>query len=137
MADLLDTCLQKRIDDQLRLAQLARVQVPHAAVPYFAHMRIETEGRVRDILLGPDTRTGGGVAIIDWRSAPLAEVFFSCAEGDDYEIDADERMLTGTLVERNLVSFGQGEVVLDLDHGAQADGALRAHRLFEAVFLSV
>jgi hypothetical protein len=110
MADLLDTRLQKRIDDQLRLAQLARVQVPHAAVPYFAHMRIETEGRVRDILLGPDTRTGGGVAIIDWRSAPLAEVFFSCAESDDYEIDVDERLLTGTLVERNLVSFGQGEV---------------------------
>jgi hypothetical protein len=73
-------------------------------------MRLRTDERVRDVLLGPETRTGGGVAIIDWRSAPLAEVFFSCAEGDDYEIDADERTLTGTLIERSLVSFAQGEL---------------------------
>jgi DNA helicase IV len=92
------------------LAQLARSLSPHAAVPYFAHMRLETDGRVRDVVLGPDTRTGGGVAIIDWRSAPLAEVFFSCAVGDDYEIDVGERTLTGSLIERNLVSFCGGEL---------------------------
>ena len=110
MADTLDFRLQKAISDQQRLAQLARSLSPSAAAPYFAHMRLQTDERVRDILLGPDTRTGGGVAIIDWRNAPLAEVFFSCAEGDDYEIDAGERTLTGTLVERNLVSFAQGEL---------------------------
>ena len=110
MADLLDFRLQRRIDDQLRLAQQARSLSPDAAAPYFAHMRLDTDGRVRDVLLGPQTRTGGGVAIIDWRNAPLAEVFFSCAEGDDYEIEAGERTLTGTLIERNLVSFFHGEV---------------------------
>jgi hypothetical protein len=110
MADPLDSRLQEIISDQLRLAQLARSLSPNAAVPYFAHMRLDTDGRVRNVLLGPETRTGGGVAIIDWRNAPLAEVFFSCAEGDDYEIDADERTLTGTLIERSLVSFAQGEL---------------------------
>jgi DNA helicase IV len=110
MADPLDSRLQERIADQLRLAQLAGSLSPRTAVPYFAHMRLETEARVRDVLLGPETRTGGGVAIIDWRNAPLAEVFFSCAEGDDYEIDAGERTLTGTLLERNLVTFAQGEL---------------------------
>ena len=105
-----DSRLQERICAQLRLAQLARSLSPNAAVPYFAHMRLDTDGRVRNVLLGPETRTGGGVAIIDWRNAPLAEVFFSCAEGDDYEIDADERTLTGTLIERSLVSFAQGEL---------------------------
>jgi len=44
---------------QLRLAQLARVLSPSAVAPYFAHMRLETDGRIRDILLGPDTKTGG------------------------------------------------------------------------------
>ncbi len=117
MADPLDSRLQERIADQLRLAQLARSLSPYAAVPYFAHMRLETEARVRDFLLGPDTRTGSGVAIIDWRNAPLAEVFFSCAEGDDYEIDAGERTLTGTLLERNLVSFAQGELC-EIETGA-------------------
>jgi DNA helicase IV len=110
MADPLDSHLQQRIEDQLRLAQLARVLSPSATAPYFAHMRLETDGRIRDILLGPDTKTGGSVAIIDWRNAPLAEVFFSCVDGDDYEIDAGERTLTGTLVERNLVRFAQGEL---------------------------
>jgi len=110
MADAIDSHLQQRIDDQLRLAQLARVLSPSATAPYFAHMRLETDGRIRDILLGPDTKTGGSVAIIDWRNAPLAEVFFSCVDGDDYEIDAGERTLTGTLVERNLVCFDQGEL---------------------------
>jgi len=110
MADSLDPRLQARVLDQLRLVQLARALVPHAAVPYFAHMRLETDGRVRDVLLGPETRTGSGVAIVDWRNAPLAEVFFCCVDGDDYEVDADERTLAGTLVERNLVGFAQGEL---------------------------
>jgi DNA helicase IV len=110
MADPRDPHLQQRIEDQLRLAQRARVLSPSAVAPYFAHMRLETDGRVRDVLLGPDTKTGGSVAIIDWRNAPLAEVFFSCADGDDYEIDAGERTLTGTLVERNLVRFDQREL---------------------------
>ena len=128
MADSLDTRLQARVLDQLRLAQLARTLAPHAAAPYFAHMRLDTDGRVRDVLLGPDTRTGGGVAIIDWRNAPLAEVFFSCVDGDDYEVDADERTLAGTLVERNLVGFAQGELCeIETAEGRLAlkDGAWR------------
>jgi DNA helicase IV len=110
MANPFDSRLQRRLDDQLRLAQLARSLLPDAAVPHFAHMRLATGGRVRDVLLGPRTRTGGDVAIVDWQNAPLAEVFFSCAEGDDYELDDGERTLTGTLIERNLVSFAQGEL---------------------------
>jgi hypothetical protein len=109
--------LQRRIDDQLRLAQAARTLLPDATVTHFAHMRLATGGRVLDVLLGPRTRTGGFVAIIDWRSAPLAEVFFSCGEGDDYEIDDGERTLSGTLIERNLVSFAQGELC-EIDCGA-------------------
>jgi DNA helicase-2/ATP-dependent DNA helicase PcrA len=110
LAPMLDPLLQRRIDDQLRLAQLARAILPQAAAPYYAHMRLDVGGRVRDVLLGAETRTEGGLAIIDWRAAPLAEVFFTSAEGDDYEIEADERMLTGTLLERNLVEFSQGEL---------------------------
>jgi DNA helicase-2/ATP-dependent DNA helicase PcrA len=126
MANPFDSRLQRRLDDQLRLAQLARSLLPDAAVPHFAHMRLATGGRVLDVLLGPHTRTGGSVAIIDWRSAPLAEVFFSCGEGDDYEIDDGERTLSGTLIERNLVGFAQGELCeIDCGEGRllKVDGA--------------
>ena len=110
LSPMLDPLQQRRVDDQLRLAQLARAILPQAAAPYFAHMRLEVGGRIRDVLLGAETRTEGGLAIIDWRAAPLAEVFFTSAEGDDYEIEADERMLAGTLPERNLVEFSRGEL---------------------------
>jgi len=122
MATPLDSRLQRRVDDQLRLAQQARLLSPDTAAPYFSHMRLETDGRVRDVLLGAQTRTGGGLVIIDWRDAPLAEVFFSCAEGDDYEIEVGERTLTGTLTERNLVGFSHGE----LDEIECPEGRLRS-----------
>jgi hypothetical protein len=102
--------IQQRIDEQLSLARQARLLVPQQPVPYFAHMRIRVGERNRDLLLGAETRTGQGLSIIDWQNAPLAEVFFSCAPGDDYEIDTGDRVLTGTLLERTLVRFEGGEL---------------------------
>ena len=42
----------------------------------FGHMRVRTGGRESDVLLGTAKRLGSGVSIIDWQTAPLAEVFF-------------------------------------------------------------
>ena len=59
--------------------------------PYFGRMRIRTSGRSRDVLLG--TRSfvdpSRGVALVDWRKAPLSEVFFTCDPGEEYEIEVD------------------------------------------------
>jgi DNA helicase II / ATP-dependent DNA helicase PcrA len=101
--------VQQRIDEQLALSQRVRPLAPKAE-PYFAHMRVRIGGRNRDLLLGSETRVGKDVSIIDWQNAPLAEVFFSCAPGDDYEIDTGDRVLTGTLLERTLVVFSDGEL---------------------------
>jgi len=56
------------------------------------------------------------VTIIDWRTAPLAEVFFGYAEGEEYEVELfDEnggrRKVEGVVVQRNLVAFENGELV--------------------------
>jgi DNA helicase IV len=95
--------VQERIDEQLALSR-------QAGSPYFAHMRLRIGERNRDLLLGSQTRTNQNVSILDWQSAPLAEVFFSCAPGDDYEVDTGERVLTGTLLQRSLVRFAEGEL---------------------------
>ncbi|MGI5861377.1 MAG: ATP-binding domain-containing protein [Myxococcales bacterium] len=100
---------RKRIERQEQLARLAAPSP--AGAPYFAHMRLETEGRVTDLLLGAETRLAAGLSIIDWQRSPLAEVFFSCAEGEEYEIEAGGRSLGGLLLERNLLSFERGELV--------------------------
>jgi len=86
-------------------------------------------GREADILVGNLFRRGAGVTIIDWRTAPLAEVFFGYGEGEEYEIDLpegggaaearvqaagrslDRRKVSGVVLQRNLVVFEQGELV--------------------------
>lgn len=93
--------VQTRIEEQLALSR-------QASQPYFAHMRVRIGERQRDLLLGNQTRSNQNLTIIDWQSAPLAEVFFSCAPGDDYEIDTGDRILTGTLLQRSLVQFSGG-----------------------------
>ena len=47
--------------------------------PYFGHMRLRQEGRVRDVLIGSRTLVSGGLPypIIDWRHAPISRVFYS------------------------------------------------------------
>ncbi len=101
--------VQQRIEKQLALWRQVHLLVQQA-VPYFAHMRLRIGERERDILLGSETRAGKDTSIIDWQNAPLAEVFFSCAPGDDYEIDTGDRVLTGTLLERSLVGFSDGQL---------------------------
>lgn len=86
--------------------------LPHLDAPYFGHLRVRTEGRVRDVLLGALSFPGlaAGLSIVDWRRAPITEVFFSCEPGDDYEIEADARTLEGEVLEKRLVTFDRGQL---------------------------
>lgn len=90
----------------------------HAELPgarYFARLRVRTAAGERDVLLADRSWTGDAVALVDWRTAPLAEVFFTCEPGDDYELEHDGRTLAGTVVRRHLVHVHtSGLVGLDL-----------------------
>jgi len=102
----------KRLDEQLEIAARARVLLPQSRAPYSGHMRLRyADGRVSDFLLGGTFRRGEGLTILDWRTAPLAEVFFAYAEGEEYELDLGDRKLEGTVLQRNLVRFEEGELV--------------------------
>jgi DNA helicase-2/ATP-dependent DNA helicase PcrA len=89
---------------------LAPQDLPDLSAPYFAHMRLRSNGRCRDVLLGDRAflDPGRGVAIVDWRRAPIAEVFFTCDPGDDYEIEVDGRIIEGVLERRHIVTFEGG-----------------------------
>src|SRR5690606_10951438 len=83
------------------------------ASPYFAHMTLrEGEGpsaRRRDVLIGKrgfiDRRAG--VQIVDWRNAPISQVYYRYDEGDDYEESVDGRLLTGVVEVRRNVSIAR------------------------------
>lgn len=102
---------QRRITEQLRIAEDARRLVPGSRVPCFAHMRVRAGKGQKDFLLGAQTRTTPELSLLHWQDAPLSEVFFECAEGEDYELEVADRTLAGTLLERNLLGFQDGELV--------------------------
>jgi len=86
--------------------------LPDLRSPYFAHLRVRTKGQPRDILLAPRAFPGldRDLAIVDWRRAPITEVFFSCQAGDEYEIEARGRILEGVMESRRVLTFDDGEL---------------------------
>src|SRR5262245_38505245 len=99
---------RRMLEDLERLCAQAREAVPGAPVPCFAHLRVETEGRLRELLLGPLSVTRGPVPILNWQTAPLASVFFSSRVGEPYDLEVGERTLEGTVRARSLLDFSGG-----------------------------
>src|SRR5256712_9650510 len=101
-----------RLEEQLDLLARARTLLPHSRAPYSAHVKLRyADGRESDMLLGGVFRPGAGITILDWRTAPLAEVFFAWPEGEAYQLDLGDRKLEGVVLQRNLVRFEHGELV--------------------------
>lgn len=123
-----------RLENQLRLNQAVRAMVVEGQVPhYFAHMRLETQGKTQDLLLGSARRLAPGVSIIDWQTAPLAQIFFQSEEGDDYELEIEGRLLEGKLVEKNLLTFQGGTLVrIEFASGAYVRDGEGSEWRFEA-----
>ncbi|HET9450069.1 MAG TPA: ATP-binding domain-containing protein [Aggregicoccus sp.] len=84
--------------------------LPDAVAPYFAHLRLQTAAGSRDFLLGRGSFTDAAadIRIIDWRTAPLARVFYNYDAGDSYEEYFGERLSEGTVEVRRLVVIERG-----------------------------
>ncbi len=87
-------------------------ELPDLAMPYFAHLQLQTDRGVRDVLLGQRSfiDSKSRVTIVDWREAPVAQVFFHYAEGDDYEQEFPGRCVEGVVLKRRVVVFADGEL---------------------------
>lgn len=87
-------------------------KLPDMRAPYFAHVRLEENGKSRDVLIGYQTfiDTKKGVTIIDWRHAALAKVFFNFREGDDFEMELPGRTAQGVMEIRRVITFDVGEL---------------------------
>jgi DNA helicase-2/ATP-dependent DNA helicase PcrA len=102
---LLSPANQRRLSEELHIAQAAARLVPGVQPPYFAHLSLESAGRESHVLLGRAARSSAGLAIVDWSTAPLAEVFFGSREGETYELEVAGRTVSGTVIARALVGF--------------------------------
>ncbi|HEY4122393.1 MAG TPA: AAA family ATPase, partial [Byssovorax sp.] len=81
--------------------------------PYFGHLRLREEGRgERDVCIGKTTLVDGraGVRIVDWRHAPVSQIYYRYEEGADYEETFGEREVEGTVVARRTVTIDDAEL---------------------------
>ncbi len=96
-----------------RLLERPAVQaLPDTDEPYVAHLRVR-EGAVRkDYLLGRVNHLDGssGVRIVDWRVAPVAQIFYRYREGDEYEETFPGRVAEGVVEARRVVVIDKGEL---------------------------
>ena len=81
--------------------------------PYFGHLRLEENGKRRDVLVGTNSYvdTSAGVRIVDWRNAPVSRIFYRYQEGDDYEERLGDRVVEGNVLARRGVAIHGGELV--------------------------
>lgn len=99
----------------LRQQLSARTQsvLPDPRSPYLAHLRLEENGEQRDYLLGHGTfvDTRQNLRVVDWRVAPVAQLFYRYKEGDHFEEQFPGRVATGTVTLRRVVVIHQGKLV--------------------------
>ena len=109
--------------------------------PYFGHLRLDENGKRRDVLIGARSfvEPGGGVQIVDWRNAPVSRLFYRYDEGDAYEERLGDRLVEGEVLARRTVAIvdaelrrvasPQGTFSRDLRTGAWREIAARQARL--------
>src|SRR5262245_20827095 len=82
--------------------------------PYFGHLRVrEKERGDRDILIGKTTHIDGaaGVRIVDWRHAPVSQIYYRYEEGAEYEETFGERDVEGKVLVRRTVTIDDGKLL--------------------------
>lgn len=81
--------------------------------PYFGHLRlVEKERGVRDVLIGRTTHIDAkaGVRIVDWRHAPVSQIYYRYEEGTEYEETFGEREVEGRVLVRRTVTIDDGKL---------------------------
>ena len=81
--------------------------------PYFGHLRLEENGKRRDVLIGGKSYvdSAAGIRIVDWRNAPVSRIYYRYAEDDDYEEVLGDRIVEGVVLARRSVAIQGSELV--------------------------
>ncbi|MEW5855132.1 MAG: ATP-binding domain-containing protein [Myxococcota bacterium] len=125
LLDLRDQLAEARLEDvpalvdQMIQAQavrsrrgLSRALPADPQNPYFGHLRLEENGRTRDVLIGKRSfiDSSAGISIVDWRNAPVSRIFYRYEEGDLYEEEFGERLVAGKVLAKRTVSVSHGKL---------------------------
>jgi len=89
--------------EQLRTSR-AQPKVDPAS-PYFGHLKLREDSGEQEILLGKGTHLGGGVAVVDWRHAPVSRLFYRYRQGDVFDEEIAGRERSGDILVRRTVTI--------------------------------
>ncbi len=86
---------------------------PDPSAPYFAHLRLREGKEVRDYCLGRATffDRAAGVRVVDWRTAPVAGLFYRTREGEEFDQVLPGRTAHGLVEARRVVVVDRGRLV--------------------------
>ena len=126
MISLRDQIAASRLEDVPALVQqmerIAGVAARRAEVvtepvdprsPYFGHLRLRERGKQdRDVLIGRTTHVDAraGVRIVDWRHAPVSQLYYRYEEGAEYEETFGDREVEGKVLARRTVTIEDGQL---------------------------
>ncbi len=92
-----------------RMAQ--KVILPDSESPFFAYMCLrDSEGREKDYFLGHVSFISAQykIRILDWKQAPLAQVFYQYQEEEEFYLELEQGDIEGTLLRKALLTVQQG-----------------------------
>lgn len=94
-----------------RLGTITPVAVDHRS-PYFGHMALREGDKVRDVLIGKRgfVDRDANVQIVDWRNAPVSQIYYRYDEGDDYDEEIAGRQFEGVVEVRRNLSIAGGRL---------------------------
>ena len=107
---------EQRLALQHALFERARPWLPRDPFPhYLAHLRLVAGDRTFDVLFIADTATDRAspdtdLLIAHYQTSAFASILFGYAEGEGYELATASGIASGLVLERNLVSFRDGEL---------------------------
>jgi len=110
----LEQQMQRLAGIAARRAAASEVEPVDPRSPYFGHLRLREEGRAdRDVLIGKTTLVDArsGVRIVDWRHAPVSQLYYRYEEGAEYEETFGERDVEGVVLARRTVTIDEGELL--------------------------
>lgn len=101
--------LMQQWDQQSALLRQIRVSRALPKVdpnsPYFAHLRLREGDREWDVCIGKATFIKEDVRIVDWRNAPISQVYYRYQQGDEYEEEIAGGLRSGTVLVRRAVAI--------------------------------
>ena len=108
-----------QVDQQLRnLATIVNRANPEFVSfnllnPYFAHIKLRQDTVLQDFYIGTQLhRTPDrSIQVIDWKTSPIAIIYFLYDEGDEYEEEIENRIFEGVLEQKRILKIVNGELI--------------------------